>query len=173
MITITAFDPDFEELLPAAYGLLQRANLVVHDSVDQVFIAGSRGLAGGYRTESDVDLSLVVTRRNLPDGEPAREEFLRNILATTLNHWQGIVEIDIAAVFDLDVCCGLRCFLSRTYDPEIIRDRGKDCFGVYKVQRGFNGYVRQGVDIARMYPLLCIWRKDASYREQIAITQPD
>jgi hypothetical protein len=62
-------------------------------------------------------------------------------------------------VFDTFGCCGLRCFQSRLYDPAIIRVRGRDCFGVYKIQRGFDGYISQGVEITRMYPILQIWHR--------------
>jgi hypothetical protein len=159
MITITKFDPEFEGLLPDVCALLQRSNLVVQDGVAQVFILGSRGLAGGFHTESDVDLSLIVDMQQLPQREPDREQFLRQMLNTTLNQWQGPVETDLAAVFDTFECCGLRCFQTRDYDADIIRDRGTDCFGIYKIQRGFNGYVTQGVQLAPMYPLLRIWHR--------------
>lgn len=159
MITIVDFDPDFERLLPEAYTLIRRSNLVVHDAVEQIFLLGSRGLGGGYRPDSDVDLSLMVNVQQLPGRDPDREHLLRNVLDTSLSQWQGSVETDFAAVFDTSDCCGLRCFQTRDYDPEIIRDRGIDCFGTFKIQRGFNGYVTQGVQLARMYPLLRIWHR--------------
>jgi hypothetical protein len=159
MITIADFNPDFKMLLPDAYSLIQRSSFVIHEAVAQVFILGSRGLAGGCRADSDVDLSLMVDNRQLPEHEPEREQFLRNVLETTLSHWNGPIEMDLAAVFDTLICCGLRCFQTRYFDPEIIKDRGVDCFGVYKIQRGFNGYVTQGVRIAPMYPILRIWHR--------------
>jgi hypothetical protein len=159
LITIANFDPDFERLLPEAYALVRRTNLVIHDSVEQIFILGSRGLAGGHRAESDIDLSLMVDAHQLPDRDPEREQFLKSVLKTTLSHWQGAVETDVAAVFDTFNCCGLKCFQMRSYDSEIIRDRGVDCFGIYKIQRGFNGYVTQGVQLSQMYPLLRIWHR--------------
>ncbi len=159
MITIIDFTPDFETLLPNAATLIRRSNLVVHDGVAQIFILGSRGLAGRYRADSDVDLSLMVDVQQLPERDPDKEQFLRKLLETTLNQWQGPVDLDLAVVFDTFDCCGLRCFQTRFYDRAIIRDRGTDCFGIYKVQRGFNGYVKQGVQLARMYPLLRIWHR--------------
>jgi hypothetical protein len=159
VITITNFGPDVERLLPEVCALLRRSNLVIHDGVAQLFILGSRGLAGGFHAESDVDLSLMVDMQQLPQREPDREHYLRQVLDTTLTHWQGSVETDLAAVFDTFTCCGLRCFQTRNYDPDIIRDRGIDCFGIYKIQRGFNGYVTQGVQLAPMYPLLRIWHR--------------
>jgi predicted nucleotidyltransferase len=146
-------------LLPETFTLCQRANFVVHPSVTQVFLTGSRGLAGGWRADSDIDMSLLVDRVDLPRQDAERAQYLRSVLETTLRHWQGFVEADLAAVFDTTDCCGLRCFQNRDYDPEVIRGRGIDCFGVYKIQRGFDGYVKQGVNIARMYPILCIWRR--------------
>jgi hypothetical protein len=159
MISIVDFDSDFERLLPEAYAIIRRSNLVVHNAVEQIFLSGSRGLAGGYRPDSDVDLSLMVDIQQLPARDPERENLLRNVLDTSLSRWKGPVEIDLAAVFDRGDCCGLRCFQTRDYDAEIIGDRGTDCFGIFKVQRGFNGYVIHGVQLARMYPLLRIWHR--------------
>ncbi len=159
MITIADFDPAFESLLPDVCALIRRSNLVVHDGIEQVFLSGSRGLAGGCRMDSDIDLSLMVDVQVLPGQEPEREQFLRTVLTTTLSCWQGTVEADLAVVFDTLDCCGLRCFQTRNYDPETVRDRGTDCFGLYKVQRGFNGYVTHGVQLVRMYPILRIWHR--------------
>lgn len=159
MLIITHFEPGFEELLPVSHALCESANLVVHESVERVVLVGSRGLAGGYRPDSDIDLTLIVAAREIPQQEPEREYFLRNVLEITLSQWRGTIELDTAAIFDTFTCCGLRCYQARDYDPAIIKNRGKDCFGLYKIQRGFNGYVRQGIDVARVYPMLCIWRR--------------
>ena len=37
---------------------------------------------------------------------------------------------------------------------------GVDCFGLYKVQKGFNGILQNaGVQVKRMYPCLKIWQR--------------
>ncbi len=158
MLTITEFLPALADLLPETHAILAHANLVVHDAVIGVTLLGSRGLAGGCRPDSDVDLSLMVDARRLPAGEPARADLLREVLQTTLAAWRGSVDLDTAAVFDTGGCCGLRCFNTRDYDAGIIGGRGIDCFGIYKIQRGFDGYVTDGVRLDAMYPMLAIWR---------------
>ena len=128
--------------------------------VTQVTLEGSRGLAGGCRPDSDVDLTLVVDAAQLPTTEPERAHLLRAVLHTTLDAWRSPVDVDLAAVFDIGGCCGLRCFDQRDWDDAIIRGRGVDCFGIYKVQRGFDGYVKSGVELKKVYPMLVIWRQE-------------
>ncbi|HEX2907010.1 MAG TPA: nucleotidyltransferase domain-containing protein [Phototrophicaceae bacterium] len=158
MHTITTFEPDFEKLLPETYALLAAANLTVHDGVKIVVLEGSRGLQGRPRPDSDVDLSLVVDTTRLPSDEPAREEFLRAVIDTTLSQWRGPVELDTAAVFDMGH--GLDLFEIREYDPAQIPDCPGGCFGLYKTQKGFNGYVPPSmIELPKIYPLLVIWRR--------------
>jgi hypothetical protein len=159
MYHIQEFVTEFSALLPETHQFLQSANLVVHDAVSQIALLGSRGLANNYRPTSDVDLSLMVNSRQLPGTEPQRANLLRSVLEITLTHWSSEVELDLAAVFDKGDCCGLRCFMTRDYDAFVIRDRGTDCFGIYKIQRGFNGYVTSGVQLKLMYPIFIIWRR--------------
>ncbi len=104
-------------------------------------------------------MTLIVDAGRLPESEPDRADRLRAVLRTTLDQWRGAVELDTAAVFDQGGCCGLRCLDQRGWDDAIIGGRGIDCFGIYKIQRGFDGYVTQGVELARMYPMLAIWRR--------------
>ncbi|MBI5667610.1 MAG: hypothetical protein HZC41_06345 [Chloroflexi bacterium] len=156
MHTITTFEPDFLKLLPETYAIVAAGNLTVHDGVKLVVLEGSRGLDGYPRPDSDVDVSLVVDSAALPADEPARENFLREVISTTLDHWRGVVELDMAAVFDIGY--GLALFERRDYDPALERDGG--CFGIYKTQKGFNGYVPQAIiDLKRVYPMLVIWRR--------------
>ena len=68
MLTITEFLPEFAELLPETQAILVSANLVVHDAVIGVNLAGSRGLAGNCRSDSDVDLTLIVDVGRLPEA---------------------------------------------------------------------------------------------------------
>jgi hypothetical protein len=158
-LVISQFLPELSVLLPETQALLCAANLTVHDAVCQVTLLGSRGLAGGCRAASDIDLSLMVDVSLLPAEEPQRANVLRTVLNTTLEAWQALVDVDLAAVFDLGNCCGMRCFNQRTWNDAIIGERGADCFGIYKTQRGFNGYVTQGVRLSAMYPMLAIWRR--------------
>jgi hypothetical protein len=151
--------PRIISLLPKTDELLRPANLTLHEAVSQVTLLGSRGLAGGYRPDSDIDLSLMVDVNKLPREEPDRARVLRSVLDTTLSQWQAVVDVDLAAVFDSGDCCGMRCFNQRNWNDEIISGRGLDCFGIYKTQRGFNGYVTEGVRLDAMYPLLVIWRR--------------
>jgi hypothetical protein len=139
--------------------ILQAANLTVHDLVMQVTLEGSRGLGNYAHPDSDIDLTLIVDAARLPTHEPERADLLRAVLNTTLDHWRSPVDVDLAAVFDLGTCCGLRCFSQREWNDAIIRGRGVDCFGLYKVQRGFDGYVTSGVVLAKVYPILTIWRR--------------
>jgi hypothetical protein len=157
---ISEFRPELATLLPETYELLRAAHLTLHDAVCQVTLLGSRGLAGGCHVTSDIDLSLMIDVNKLPLAEPERGNILRTVLDTTLCAWKAPIDVDLAAVFDLGNCCGMRCFNQRVWDESIIQGRGEDCFGVYKVQRGFDGYVTEGVRLAPMYPLLVIWRCD-------------
>lgn len=157
---IATFLPELESLLPETHAILAHANLVVHDAVRQVALEGSRGLAGGCRPDSDVDLTLIVDAARLPAAEPMRADLLRGVLLTTLDAWNSPVDLDTAAVFDKGDCCGLRCFDQRQWDDAIVGGRGLDCFGIYKIQRGFNGYVTSGVELRKMYPMLVIWRRE-------------
>ncbi|MFN8448068.1 MAG: hypothetical protein U0521_05645 [Anaerolineae bacterium] len=44
----------------------------------------------------------------------------------------------------------------------MIGGRGVDCFGIYKIQRGFDGYVESGVELKKVYPMLTIWRRESA-----------
>lgn len=157
---VTEYLPALAALLPHTQSLLNQSRLVLHDAVMQVTLLGSRGLADAARGDSDIDLSLMVSTARLPTHEPARADLLRAVLETTLGAWQSPVELDAAAVFDTGNCCGMRCFSLRTWDESVIQGRGVDCFGIYKVQRGFNGYVTEGVRLDQMIPMLPIWRAE-------------
>lgn len=70
----------------------------------------------------------------------------------TLSHWRGAVEADLAAVFDARNC-GLTCFSQQDYPEGSCALGGVDCFGLYKVQKGFSGFVPPiGVEVARVHP---------------------
>lgn len=155
---MTEFDPRLASLLPTTCALLASANLTLDPRVSRVILHGSRGLAGGYRPDSDIDLSLIVGP--WPSSpQPDMEDRLREITAVTLSCWQGAVEIDLAVVFDVRGC-GLKCFDRETWDQPYCAEGGADCFGLYKTQKGFGGLVTNaGIQVKRMYPCLKIWQR--------------
>ena len=69
MDRVLSFDPQFAASFPETYALMLSANLAVHPGVSRVILHGSRGPKGGYRPDSDVDLSLIVDALQDPDGE--------------------------------------------------------------------------------------------------------
>ena len=158
MINILEFDARFESLLPVTHALLKSANLTVHPSVSRIIVHGSRGLADKYRPDSDVDLSLVVET----ESTTARSDIqflLHDVFETTKSHWQGEVEVDLAVVFDIRNC-GLRCFDYVLWTDQICRQCGADCFGLYKIGKGFDGLVvNAGVEVKLMYPCIKIWQR--------------
>jgi hypothetical protein len=159
MEPITVFAPELSRLLPETDALLQAAHLVVHPAVERVALTGSRGIGGSPRPDSDVDLSLVVDRAVLPADKLAREQLLRAVLETTLLAWRGPVECDLAAIY-AERGCDLRCF-SGQRDASPACPQGDSCrFGIYKLQKGFAGYVPWAIiDLPKIYPLLEIWRR--------------
>lgn len=152
------FSPALAQHLPATYALLQAANLVVHPSVERIVLHGSRGLAGGARPDSDIDLSLIVA---VPPGSGAleRESLLRSVFETTFHAWQAEIEPDLAVVFETRACA-LHCFTQTSWREGLCDIGGLDCFGLYKAQKGFQGLVTNaGIQVKRMYPCLEIWRR--------------
>ncbi len=152
------FSPTFAQLLPSTYALLQTANLVVHPNITRIVVHGSRGPAGGARPNSDIDLSLIVS---LPAGlETTKlESFLQTVYETTFNSWQADIEPDLALIFETRACA-LHCFTHINWEEGLCTIGGLDCFGLYKVQKGFTGLVTNaGIQVKRMYPCLEIWRR--------------
>jgi hypothetical protein len=149
------FEPHFAVSLPETYTLILSSNLTVHPNVSRVILHGSRGLAGGYRSDSDIDLSLIVDARQNSN----MEHLLQEILETTLISWRGIIELDLAVVFDIRGC-SLKCFEQRQWNEQTCRTGGMDCFGLYKTQKGFHGLVTNaGIRVKLMYPCLKIWQR--------------
>ena len=154
----TDFESSLASSLPKTHALLNSSNLTLHPAVSCVVLHGSRGLAGGYRPDSDIDLSLHV---DLPEGIAASElpVLLREVLETTLRNWRSSIEADLAAVFDIRNC-RLKCFDRTSWDAQLCATGGIDCFGLYKIQKGFNGFVNNaGVQVELMYPCLKIWQR--------------
>ncbi|HSM56973.1 MAG TPA: hypothetical protein VK879_12550 [Candidatus Sulfomarinibacteraceae bacterium] len=158
MIRVQEFERSLGALLPATYALLTAANFTVHEKVSRVTLHGSRGLAGGYRPDSDVDLSLLVDMG--PWSAPSDlQPLLEEVLETTLSQWQSEVKADVAVVFDVRDC-GLRCFEWSGWRQRLCIQGGADCFGLFKRQRGQYEFLRDaGVEVQRMYPCLLIFRR--------------
>ena len=156
---LTDFNPDLSLTAPETCRLLNSSGLTVHRAVERVVLHGSRGPSGTHRVDSDRDLPLLV---KVPEGmnDNAADPFLREVLFTTLSAWTGFVELDLAAVYDMSGC-GLTCFERRSYDPETL-DKActkQNCFGLYKIQKGYRGFVRdEDMNIREMYPCMVIWR---------------
>ena len=155
---IRQFEPPLASSLPITHSILQSANLTVHPMVSFVTLHGSRGLAGSYRPDSDIDLCLIVdTPSNVAFHE--YQAVFQDVLEVTIRNWQSTVEPDLAAVFDVRNC-GLRCFSKTAWDEHLCSVGGVDCLGLYKIQKGFHGFVTDaGVQVKRMYPCMRIWRR--------------
>lgn len=155
MVRLIEFAPVFATSLPETYALVRSSGLTVHPSVSGVVLHGSRGLAGGYRPDSDIDLSLIA---DVPQNLDTKRVF-QAVFDTTLDHWQGPVELDLAVIFDIRDC-GLKCFEQTMWHERICSVGGVDCFGLYKTQRGFHGLVTNaGIQVKLMYPCLKIWQR--------------
>jgi hypothetical protein len=158
---VAEFDSEFARLLPETHAVLQEANLTLHLAVCRAVLHGSRGLLGGGRSTSDLDLSLVV------DVDPGRGGLgaeLSAIAEVTIGGWRSEVDLDLAVVWDKRRC-GLSCFDVREWTPGVCRRWRAGCFGVYKPRGGMRGIVpEEAVDVRRMYPCLVIWRRGPAGR---------
>lgn len=158
MNQLLTFSPSLAQYLPDTCALLQSANLVIHPSVTRIVLHGSRGLAGGARPDSDIDLSLLV---DLPANLEATqlEPLLRTVFQTTFNAWRSEIEPDLAVIFETRACA-LHCFTKTRWQDDVCSIGGHDCFGLYKVQKGFSGLVTNAeIEVRHMYPCLEIWRR--------------
>ena len=85
---------------------------ILHKVVRQVCLTGSRGLASGYRPDSDIDLSLIIQ----PEGQLEQDDLAdlcQQVLTASLENWSGEVELDAAVIFDTRGC-GLKCLSVET-----------------------------------------------------------
>ena len=156
MIQVIDYERAFVQALPETHRLLTLGRLVVHPVVSRITVHGSRGLAGGHRPDSDIDLALHVPNIDLP-GRSEQANFLRHVLQTTLESWNGPAELDLAVVFDKSGC-GLRCFDRQAWDGNACERDGVSCLGLYKIQKGFDGFVEgPAVQVKLMYPMLTVW----------------
>ena len=158
MTRVVDFEPQLASTLPATYAQLMSANLTVHPAVARIILHGSRGLAGGYRFSSDIDLSLIVDM-SVGSIHSNLEHLFQAVVETTLNHWRAIIEPDLAVIFDVR-SCALKCFDWNVWNEQFCTQGGVDCFGLYKTQKGFGGFVTNaGVQVKLMYPCLKIWQR--------------
>lgn len=158
MISITNFEPALASSLPATFELLMSSNLVIHPSVSRIILHGSRGLAGSYRPLSDIDLSLIVDAFPQPT-QTNLGSFLFEVLEITRTHWQSAIEPDLAIIFETRRCA-LKCFEQTAWNDQFCTIGGVDCFGLYKIGKGFDGFVTNaGVQVKLMYPCFKIWQR--------------
>ncbi len=155
---IRDFKPELKDKLPETYRLLAATKIKVHPRVKKITLHGSRGPAGKYRDDSDMDLCLVtdIDIQLLPEEQC--NLLLRKVLQTTLESSKCPVELDLAAVFD-HVGCGLRCFTVSDYAKLNCRSEQAGCMGLFKIQKGFNGFIPPITEVRAMYPYLTIWEK--------------
>jgi predicted nucleotidyltransferase len=145
------------ERLPEAYEILSSSHLTIHDAVRAVVLTGSRGLKGGRRPDSDIDLSLIVDSESAWDPH-GRSFVLNEILVTTISTGSSLVELDTVAVFD-KLSCGLVCFEATQFTDLRCQRMRPDCVGLYKTQKGFRGFVPAiGLLMESVYPMTTIWR---------------
>jgi hypothetical protein len=144
--------------LPETCELLRGSNLTIHPAVARVVLTGSRGLKGGYRPDSDIDLSLLVDSEAISATADQRGLF-QEVMEMTLDEWKSDVQLDTAAVFDKSDC-GLRCFLRNEFVEGICSRNRPDCVGLYKIQKGFTGLVPDiGLEIRSVFPMIAVWNR--------------
>ena len=155
MTRFADFEPYFAASLPETYELLMSSNLMVHPSVRHVILHDLCGLACGYRPDSDIDRSLLV---DATQG-PSMEQRLQEVVETTLSYWQGAIEFDLAVIFDLKNC-QLKCFEENMWKAQFCQLGGVDGFGLYTIQKGFQGLVMDaGIQVKLMHLCLKIWQR--------------
>jgi hypothetical protein len=157
-LEIREFTPELKKKLPETYGILESSVIRINPHVKKITLHGSRGSAGKFRANSDLDLCLVtdIDIRLIP--EEHLDTLLRRVLLTTLKNSQCPVELDVAAVFD-QVGCGLRCFYIEKYKKLKCRNDSDGCMGVYKLQQGWKGILPPITKVEKMYPYSTIWQR--------------
>jgi hypothetical protein len=159
MTTIEEYSPRLRIELPETYRLLMAAKARVHSTVTRIILHGSRGLAGGYRPDSDIDLSLLIDLPIQDQMTPPSLDLLDAISHATLDTWQSQLDVDLAVIFDLRGC-GLLCFDTNVWNANTCAEGGVGCFGLYKIQKGFTRLVDgSGIQVKLMYPCLMIWQR--------------
>ncbi len=157
-LELSDFAQELKDTLPETYRLLKEAHLKVHPNVRRITLHGSRGPAGGCRNDSDIDLSLVTDIDNTKLPEEALGRLLKSVLLATLESVRCPVELDAVAIYDRNGC-GLSCFDINSYDDLRCEKEAKGCMGIYKIQKGFDGFVPPIVKVSGMYPFMTIWNR--------------
>jgi predicted nucleotidyltransferase len=158
MVEIRKFSREFVDLLPETHELLLKSNMVIHDAVVKIILHGSRGLKGGARIDSDIDLSLVVDG-SLYTSARDKHALMYAVIETTRIAWTGEIICDLAALYDRSGC-GLSCLNHNQYEPALC-ECTLDCIGLFKMQKEFSGFVSGPiVDCSKMYPLISVWEKE-------------
>ncbi|MBN1176226.1 MAG: hypothetical protein JXA51_00955 [Dehalococcoidales bacterium] len=158
ILEITDFPHELRDTLPETYRLLKKAHLKVHPDVRRIFLHGSRGPAGGYRDDSDLDLCFLT---DIDIAVLPGEEFghrLRMVLLTTLENTECPVELDLAVAFDRSKC-GLKCFAVASYEEFRCEKESQGCMGLYKIQKGYDGFVPPITLVSEIFPFLTIWNR--------------
>ncbi len=158
ILEITDFPHELRDTLPETYRLLKEAHLIVHSDVRRIFLHGSRGPAGGYRDDSDIDLCFLtgIDTASLPEDELSRR--MRAVLMTTLENSHCPVELDLAIAYDRNDC-GLSCFDVASYEELRCEKESQGCMGLYKIQKGYDGFVPPITLVSKIFPFLMIWNK--------------
>jgi hypothetical protein len=157
MIVKPEFDPIFASRFSETFRILESSNLVIHPQVYRISLHGSRGLAGLALPDSDIDicLHLDITQAGT---EYELERLLREVLNISIGNWRGPIDLDLAVVYALREG-GLEFFEKDFYDAERFPATACGYFALFKVQKGFNGYVDgNGVLLEKMYPCMLIWQ---------------
>ena len=100
---VNDLEPCLREMLPNAFEIIGSSDLTIHEAVYAVVLEGSRGLRGGFRPDSDIDLSLLIDTETLVKSDD-RGALLKNVIDVTLSSWKSPYELDTAAVFDKGGC---------------------------------------------------------------------
>ncbi len=157
-LEISDFEQELRDTLPETHRLLQSASLRVHPNVRRITLHGSRGPAGGYRDDSDIDLCLITDVDNVKLPRDELGHLLKSVIQTTLENSHCPVELDLVAAFDRNGC-GLACFDVNSYDELRCEKEFKGCIGLYKIQKGFDGFVPPISQVSKWYPFLTIWNR--------------
>jgi len=116
-------------------------------------------LARFKHNEWHIDLSLLVSTPVSPKVDHELEGLMQAVLNVTLSNWQSTIELDLAVIFPIHPC-NFACFQVNDYDSSLCSLGGVDCFGIYKIQKGFSGFVlNAGIHVEKMYPLITVWKK--------------
>jgi hypothetical protein len=157
-IEIKEFSLELKEKLPETYEILKSSGFHVNPHVKKITLHGSRGPAGKFRPDSDIDLCLVtdIDIRLVPEEQ--LDALLTRVLLTTKQTSKFPVKLDVAVVFD-HIACGLHCFSVDKYANLKCRHEADGCMGVYKLDEVWKGIVPPITKVEKMYPYLTIWPK--------------